>query len=218
MKIKIDKSNQTDFGYHDENYIKMLEVSKEFEALIHIARKRLNILAFQDSFKTGAHLTEATKEAEDIVEVFDLPDPWIQSVAYFIISNKLQSPGIGIYLSGYDEELLKSGKWKISPLNILITQKISYGDFTKWIIDNKKSLEKRLKMLPRKKQPPSKYFKLKLEVFKLHQKGLTPSQIFKELNNNLKYEKYPGFGDADSNTISKWVKRFKDALHGKRLK
>lgn len=218
MKINIDESNKTDFGYHDIEYLRMLEVSKEFEDLVNTVRKRLKINKFQNSFSAGSFYSKIIEESENIVEIFDLPESWTSSLSFFIVSNKFQPPGIGIYLSGYNEKLLKSGIWKISPLNILITQKISYGDFTKWIVDNKKSIEKRLKMLPRKKQPPAKYFKLKLEVFKLHQKGLTPSQIFKELNNNVKYEKYPGFGDADSNTISKWVKRFKDALHGKRLK
>lgn len=212
MKIPVSYSNLTDFGSEDKKYLKMLESDENFELLIKKAREKCGCNKGATQFNTPELYETATREAQNIATIYDLPESWQMSLAWFIVNNQFNPPGIGIYFSGESQQIVEKGI-REDKLRIIVTQKMSYDSLCKWIYHNKKVIMDRLKRLPKRKIPPRIFFELRCKIYELYQKGLKPVDIEKELNRN-KYKDLRGLSSATSPNISKWIYQFKRTLKG----
>lgn len=191
MIIHLDNS-KGEFEEQDLQYIKLLEIDKNFEEMIRKSKLECKIEKPLRKYPTGEVYNNVDKYAKNIVNIYDLPDSWIPSIRDFIAFNKFYSPGKGINLSGmsFRHKTTRNGKGFANNLSIVITQKMSLDTLYKWIRTHKKILKEHLNMLPSKNTHQSSDFKLRLKIFEMHNQGLKPKQISEKLATEYPNNKY----------------------------
>jgi len=218
MKIHVCEENGFILSESDRDYIQLLEKDLNFEKLIKLSRRNIGLKTLLSSFPTAKIYSRSYEEAQKIVDFYNLPDSWIFSLQFFIVMGKFMPTGEGIALSGDSQRYSQSvDNFKTSPIEITITQRMSFSDFYDWVMDHKSEIKKRLQNLPRKRKVKNKssndrLFKYKLEMFELTQKGYTATLIDKKL-----CEKYPDLEKESIITysnIQRWMREFKNALRG----
>lgn len=208
MKIKTDELNAP-FQRRDKDFLVLLEGDPSFDALINAARTRCGIKELYKSFETPELYVSALREAEVVLEVYDLPSSWKDSVAFFIVTGRLSSPGGSIRLSGRQYSL--SGK--PPPLSISIVEKVSFDELWNFILENKPYIKNYLKDLPRKR-PTLENAELKAKIFrKRFQENKEPKKILKDLTREFELD-HQLVSKIDEIVISRWILDYKKALKG----
>lgn len=97
--ITLDNS-RGDFSPRDQTYIKLLERYKPFWVMIDKARLDIGIKRghYLTKYKTETIYMKAQDSAQDMILIFNLPESWHHPLSDFIVTNKLYSPGTGLYL------------------------------------------------------------------------------------------------------------------------
>lgn len=207
MKIRLD-TRKGKFEQQDLQYVKLLEADKNFEDLITSARNNCGTAnQLYNSYPSADLYAKALTCSQEIVSLYDLPSSWIPSLSDFIVMGTLPSPGSGIFLTGMTKDISSN---RVSDLKVVIKQKVSFDELLNWIVANKKTIKKQLEVLPKKNSHIRINFKIKQEAFRLHNEGLKPKEILKELE-----QKYKSETDTLSLTepeVSRWISRLKRTL------
>lgn len=191
MIIPLDNS-KGEFEEQDLQYIKLLEIDKNFEEIIQKSRLEYHIDKPLQNYPTGEIYNDIDKYTRNIVNLYGLPDSWIASIRDFIAFNKFYSPGKGINLSGMSFRHMPTRRNKkfATNLEIVITQKMSLDTLYKWIRTHKKILREHINTLPPRNTHQSSDFKLRLKIFEMYNQGLKPKQISEQLAKKYPNNKY----------------------------
>ncbi len=218
MKIKVTYDNKTGLSRQGKKLIQMFEADNNFEILVKQARLKCGVKKLLNNIPTPEIYKKSTREAEKLVDLYNLPSCWIFSLQFFIVTGKFLPSGNGMYLSGNSQRLFPdSNTYKPEEIIITIYQKRSFDDLIKFIYANKSEIQERLKKLPRIGELTGKYFGLKRKIFELHTKyKMQPAEIEKKLEKL--YPKASQNAEITTTKISGWIQDFKKALKGTPIK
>ncbi len=180
MKIILDKSNG-EFEERDLQYLALLESSPEFEKHIITARKNCQIDKPVKNYSDTEIYSIASKHAEIIVNAYNLPSSWSNLLKDFIIMDKFRSPRKGIFLAGLAYKIDPEGKKQATDFTIKVTQRTSFDTLRRWLRQNKPTIEKHLKELPKKNTSLRANVELRIEMMSLYGQKYKPEKIYKEL-------------------------------------
>lgn len=213
MKFEFDNSNG-DWEESDKQLFQFLIRDKQFIDLVIEARKEIGIKEsnLPKNFSTGQIYEIAKSYTKEIIDLYSLHNAWFHSISFFIVTGKVQSPGMGIYLSGFSKsfnirkkEFLYSG-----PFEIIITEKVGIDKLYKFIKNKKLEIKKALKQLPKRRRGINDLdLKMRLKVKELSDAGATVKEISEKL--------LVQYSNLDEQKIRHNIRRNKQFIEGSKI-
>lgn len=214
MKFEFDNSNGV-WDQSDKQLFQFLILDKPFIDLVIKARKEIDIDEpnLPKNFTTAQIYEIAKRYTKEIIDFYSLHNSWFHPISFFIATGKVQSPGIGIYMSGFSESFnaIKGKFLYAGPFEITITENIHINNLYKFIKNNKVEIKKALKRLPkcRISIKDLENLKIRLEVKELSDAGLTVKEISEKL--------LVQYSDLDEQMVRHYIRRNKQFIEGSKI-
>lgn len=210
-KIKLDYS-RGEFSEQDSLSVKLLERHPPFWQIIDDARAEIGISKPLKNFQVARTLKLAKQKAGEIIDVYNLPNSWLNSLELLIVMDRFPSPSGSIFVSGetrrYDPKRKQVGL--PTDLQIIIKHKISFNELYNWMLQNKTIIQERLKRLPREGSNIKEKLGIRLKAFELYHEGKNLDEIYEVIT-----KEYPRkwVNDLSPNQISKMISKLNRVLH-----
>lgn len=213
MKVIFDES-AGEWRESDKHLFRILVEDRFFQEAITEARHKLKLKKgeFHKNFINAQVYIISQEYADIIINTFDLHKFWKVPIAFFIATNKAQTPGDGIYISGLAIPLNPIRNEFLHPdsFELTVVEKMGFENLVDHLIKNKEKIKKHLNKLPRKRNEVQN-LEMRIDIKKLCNNGKTIDEIYDYLIKNYDHL------NPDKEKIRNWIKRNEQYLMGNKI-